>query len=216
MVIKGGVSELCPAVVRRASSSPCARAQALTIRLCRAIVRHTVDVEQPPGGMPRVATAADAATVARLLDAFNREFDTPTPGVAILTTRLETLLAGTQVVALLAGDPAVAVAVLTLRPNVWYAGPVALLDELYVAPELRGRGMGSALLAAAETITRRRGGELLEINVDGRDTDARRFYERHGYTNTEEGDDQPLLYYYRELGDVSQRDGESGVVTEDR
>ena len=85
----------------------------------------------------------------------------------MLTTRLGRLLAGGNVVALLAGDPAVAVALLTLRPNVWYDGPVALLDELYVAPEVRGRGLGSALLAAAEALTRQRGGELLEINVDG-------------------------------------------------
>jgi len=101
-------------------------------------------------------------------------------------------LAGGNVVALLAGDPAVAVALLTLRPNVWYDGPVALLDELYVAPEVRGRGLGSALLAAAEALTRQRGGELLEINVDGGDTGARRFYERHGYVNSEPGEDQPL------------------------
>ena len=47
---------------------------------------------------------------------------------------------------------------------------------------------------------RQRGGELLEINVDGDDTDARRFYERHGYVNSEPGEDQPLLYYYRERG----------------
>jgi len=38
------------------------------------------------------------------------------------------------VIALLAGEPPVAVALLTLRPNVWYEGQVALLDELYVAP----------------------------------------------------------------------------------
>jgi GNAT superfamily N-acetyltransferase len=161
----------------------------------------TVDMNQLPRALvPRLATAADAATVARLLDAFTREFDDETPGTAVLTRRLDRLLAGTQVFALLAGDPAVAVAVLTLRPNVWYAGPVALLDELYVVPEWRGRGLGSALLSAAETVTRERGGELLEINVDGGDTAARRFYQRHGYRNTEVGDDQPLLYYYRELG----------------
>lgn len=67
-------------------------------------------------------------------------------------------------------------ALLTLRPNVWYDGPVALLDELYVEPERRGRGLDSALLAAAEAVTRQRGGELIEINVHGDDTGARRFY----------------------------------------
>jgi hypothetical protein len=41
---------------------------------------------------------------------------------------------------------------------------------------------------------------MLEINVDGQDADARRFYERHGYTNTEPGQDEPMLYYYRRLG----------------
>jgi GNAT superfamily N-acetyltransferase len=161
-------------------------------------------MEQRPAVTPRVATVAEAATVAGLLDAFNREYGTPTPtpGPAVLATRLRRLLAGNEVIALLAGDPAVAVALLTLRPNVWYEGPVALLDELYVAPELRGRGVGSTLLMAAEAMTRERGGELLEINVDGDDIDARRFYERHGYTNTESGQDQPLFYYYRELTDA--------------
>jgi hypothetical protein len=52
-------------------------------------------------------------------------------------------------------------------------------------------------------MTRQRGRAVLEINVDGDDTDARRFYERRGYVNSEPGQDQPLLYYYRELGDVS-------------
>lgn len=149
---------------------------------------------------PRPAGPRDAETVARLLDAFNREFDTPTPGVSDLTRRLQSLLAGANVIALLSGEPAVAVALMTLRPNVWYAGPVALLDELYVVPELRGRGLGTALLQAAEGTARERGAELLEINVDGEDTGARRFYERHGYSNSEPGQSDQLLYYYRELG----------------
>jgi GNAT superfamily N-acetyltransferase len=148
---------------------------------------------------PRAATPSDAETVARLLDAFNREFDAPSPGPEVLTTRLQSLLAGGDVIAFLAGDPAVAVALLTLRPNVWYDGPIVLVDELYVVPEARGCGIGSELLVAVESLTRERGGELIEIAVDGADADAHRFYERHGYTATEAGQDQPSFYYHRSV-----------------
>jgi len=134
-----------------------------------------------------------------LLDAFNREYHAPTPGPDVLIARLHSLLAGSDVIAFLAGDPAVGLALLTLRPNVWYDGPVVLVDELYVAPEARGRGLGSALLAAVESLTRERGGRLIEIAVDGADTDAHRFYERHGYTSVEAGQDQPSFYYHRSV-----------------
>jgi GNAT superfamily N-acetyltransferase len=147
----------------------------------------------------RKATVANAAEVADLLDRFNREFDAPTPGAAVLGDRLEALLSTASVVALLAGDPAVGLALLTLRPNVWHAAPVALLDELYVVPVERGRGIGTSLLQAAERECSRHGSELLEINVDGEDADARRFYERHGYASHAPDQTQPQLYYYRDL-----------------
>jgi GNAT superfamily N-acetyltransferase len=148
-------------------------------------------------GDPRGATVDDSGAAAGLLDAFNREFGTPTPGRSVLKRRLGRLLGDPAMSILLSGDPPIAIAVLTLRPSVWYDGPVAVLDELYVEPARRRQGVGSKLLAAAEALTVSRGGQLLEINVDGNDTDARRFYERHGYTNTDAG--QLLLYYYREL-----------------
>jgi GNAT superfamily N-acetyltransferase len=162
---------------------------------------NTSGMEQEPQQTPRVATVAESRDVAELLDAFNQEYGTPTPGPTVLAERLERLLADGNVIALLAGDPAIGVALMTMRPNVWYDGPVALLDELFVMPGRRGRGLGSSLLRCAEIVARQRGAELLEVNVDGDDTDARRFYERHGYANHEPGEDQPLLYYYRELAD---------------
>ena len=155
------------------------------------------------GASARRAQVADAPVVAQLLDRFNREYDAPTPGPTVLTTRLEALLAGDNVFGMIVGEPAFGFALVTMRPNVWYDGPVGLLDELYVEPIHRNRGIGSTLLQAAEAQTRSLGGELLEINVDSPDTDARRFYARHGYVNHERGDDQPLLYYYRELVDRS-------------
>ncbi len=151
-------------------------------------------------GPVRQAAASDAVVVAELLDAFNREFDVPTPGADVLATRLERLLGGDEVVALLCGEPSAGVAVLSLRPNVWYDGPVATLDELYVRPGLRGRRFGHALLNAACELARARGAETIEINVDGDDVDARRFYEAHGFHNIEPGATEPMFYYYRSLG----------------
>jgi GNAT superfamily N-acetyltransferase len=147
----------------------------------------------------RRATAVDAAVVAELLDAFNREFDTPSPGPAVLAARLRQLLPGDDLVTLLSGEPAVGVAVLSFRPSVWYDGPVVTLDELYVRPDLRGQRFGHAMLQAACRLARERGAETLEINVDGEDTGARRFYEAHGFTNTEPEANEPMYYYYRDL-----------------
>lgn len=142
----------------------------------------------------------DAGAVAELLDRFNTEFETPTPGVAVLTHRLNQLLRGDRTFALLAGERAGGVALVSLRTNVWFDGPVALLDELYVVPDQRNRGIGTALLQAVEAECRQRGSALVEINVDGEDGAARRFYERHGYTNRESGQAEPGLYYHHELG----------------
>jgi GNAT superfamily N-acetyltransferase len=148
---------------------------------------------------PRLATVGDADEVAGLLHDFNVEFDTPTPGVEVLAKRLRVLLAGEETFALLAGRPSVAVALLTLRPNVWYEGPVALLDELYVVPALRGRGIGSRIIDLLLSTARQRSVSLVEINVDEGDIDAQRFYERHGFVATEPGSTERALYFFRDL-----------------
>lgn len=149
----------------------------------------------------RLAGAADATVVARLLHDFNEEYETPSPGVEVLADRLRSLLEGEETFAVLAGEPAVGVALVTTRPNVWYDGPVALLDELYVRPHLRSRGIGARLLASMEAEAARRRVALVEINVDEPDEDARRFYERHGYSGIEPDTGERALYYWRELGD---------------
>jgi GNAT superfamily N-acetyltransferase len=145
-----------------------------------------------------VEDAADVAAVAALLDDFNTEFATATPGPEVLARRLRTLLAGDDLVALLHGDPPDALALVSFRPNVWFDAPVALLDELYVRPDLRGHRIGHALLEAVEALAAERGGRLVEINVDGEDVDARRFYAAHGYVHIEPGNTEPSYYYVKE------------------
>ncbi len=54
------------------------------------------------------------------------------------------------------------------------------LERLYVLPEARGSGAGSALFTAVAEEARRHGHGQLEIWSDKRFTDAHRLYERHG------------------------------------
>jgi GNAT superfamily N-acetyltransferase len=148
----------------------------------------------------RVAAPGDAGELATLLHDFNTEFDTPSPGPAVLEPRLRSLLASDSTVALLAGSPAEGCALVTLRPNVWFDGPVALLDELYVVPDRRGEGIGTALVELLFEVAADRDVELIEINVDESDVDAQRFYERHGFSGIEPDTGERAFYFSLEPG----------------
>ena len=148
----------------------------------------------------RVCSAAEAEMAAQLLHDFNTEFDTPTPPVAELTERLERLVGRDDLEVLLAGEPAVGVSVTTFRPSIWDDGPVALLEELYVRPHLRSRGIGGALLTAAVEAARGRSVRYVEINVDEGDVDAQRFYRAHGFTEIEYPETgERAFYFHRDL-----------------
>lgn len=152
---------------------------------------------------PIVTTAGPehAAVLGRMLHDFNREFDTETPPTEVLAGRFEGLLRREDQLALLTGTPEepTGFAYLTLRLSPYYDGPVALLEELYVVPDLRDRGLGTALLSTAMQLVRERGSEEMQINVDEVDTDTRRFYERHGFVNVEPGQDYRMLFYTQQL-----------------
>lgn len=138
--------------------------------------------------------------MAQLLHDFNTEFDVPSPGTAVLAERLRRLLPSAQLFAVLGGRPAVAVAVVTLRPNVWYDGVVATLDELYVVPRLRRRGIGTAVLDFVVQEASASGVEAIEINVDEGDVDAQRFYQRHGFSSAEPETQERAFCFFRQLG----------------
>lgn len=153
------------------------------------------------GRTVRLATPADAAVVGRLLFDFNTEFDTPTPSADEFARRFSDLLPRDDVLVVLAedGGTATGFGYLTLRPTPYGEGPLAQLEELYVVPALRDGGIGTALLTRAVDEVLARDAIEVHINVDEVDTDTRRFYERHGFTNIEPGEDYRMLCYLREL-----------------
>lgn len=148
----------------------------------------------------RRAAAEDAAEVARLLHDFNTEFSEPTPGVPALTERAQRMLGEGELTVLLAGEGPDGIAQLRFLDSIWTGAPSCYLEELYVAPAKRGRGMGRALLEAAMATARDAGATHIDLNTGETDTAARRLYESTGFTNREGGEDGPrMLYYERDL-----------------
>jgi aminoglycoside 6'-N-acetyltransferase len=64
-----------------------------------------------------------------------------------------------------------------------------------VAPEWRGRGVGTALLLAAEEWARGQGVERMVLDLDAANEGALRLYERHGYTVHALEMDKPIEPY---------------------
>jgi ribosomal protein S18 acetylase RimI-like enzyme len=57
-----------------------------------------------------------------------------------------------------------------------------LLDMLYVKPEARGQGLGTELIRAAAAHAKEQGAEMLALEVQERNADARRLYDKLGFT----------------------------------
>ena len=148
----------------------------------------------------RRATPRDAADVARLLHDFNTEFDEPTPTVEVLTERVRELIAGGVIVVLLAGDGPDGLAQFRFLRSVWSEGLDLYLEELYVVPDQRGKGVGRVLLEATIAAGREAGATHIDLNTGETDTAARALYESVGFTNREGNEDGPsMLYYERDL-----------------
>lgn len=150
--------------------------------------------------MIRRAGVAEAATAARLLREFNLEYDEPTPPLGELTEILRPLIASGEATVLLAGEGPDGIAVLRLRPALSARGLEAYLQELYVRPPRRRRGLGRGLLEAAMEAAREAGAVGIDLNTGETDSEARALYESAGFTNREGSPDGPaMLFYEREL-----------------
>ena len=148
----------------------------------------------------RRATPGDAPQVARLLHDFQEEYAEPSPGIETLEERYAELIRNKEMIVLLIGEGPDGFAQLRFRPWVYSARLHSYLEELYVVPDLRGNGLGRALLEAAMETARGEGAEQMELGTSEDDTAARGLYESAGFTNREGKPDGPvMLFYEREL-----------------
>ena len=89
---------------------------------------------------------------------------------------------------------------------------LAILWDIRVAPDARGRGVGSALFAAVEAWSAARGARHLKVETQNVNVPACRFYARHGcvlgainrFAYPELPDETQLLWY-KELARTSTR-----------
>ena len=64
--------------------------------------------------------------------------------------------------------------------STWTGRPGAYVQDLYVAPTMRGSGVGEALLKRLAAIARSRGWVYVRLSVDAGNAAAQTFYERVG------------------------------------
>ena len=77
--------------------------------------------------------------------------------------------------------------VIVMRHFQHAGGLCAELESVHVREDRRGRGIGGALLQAAEVLARERGCYRVQLTSNLARADAHRFYEAHGFRPTHRG-----------------------------
>jgi ribosomal protein S18 acetylase RimI-like enzyme len=136
--------------------------------------------------------AADAATLLAMARAFHAEDGHP------LATSSETAVlrvaAGEEALARAwivrhtpgtgAGTEAVGYLILTLGYSVEYGGQDGFIDDFYLKPEVRGRGIGERLLAFAIEQAEALGINTLHLEAEVGNVRAHRLYQAAGFEET--------------------------------
>jgi GNAT superfamily N-acetyltransferase len=129
------------------------------------------------------ATAEDCAACARLLAGQLDEHQIQAP-LERLQAVLDRLVKNPERgFVLVARDAAeiVGLAYVAVILSVEHCGPVAWLEELYVAPEGRNRGVGTALLQGVIERSRQDGIEAIDLEIDEGHDRVASLYERFGF-----------------------------------
>ena len=153
----------------------------------------------------RLADESDVPAILRLMGNLYREDGVVRLEVPAAEHALRGLLAepgaGLVWVAEQGGEPVGYLAV-TFGYSLEYHGPDAFIDEIYVAPAHRGRGVGRAAIALAEGACRARGIGALHLEVERANVRAEALYRRAGFR---EGDRRLMT---RRLAEAAAPGGE--------
>ena len=131
----------------------------------------------------RPASLADMDQVTALLSAQFDEhrIDTPPADIARALDGLLRRPERARVLVATEDDRIVGVAALSFAWPLEHARRAAWLEELYVTPSRRGRGLGRALLNAACDVVAETGGVAIDLEVDAAHRRAADLYRREGF-----------------------------------
>jgi len=133
----------------------------------------------------------EAETVGRLLVAFRDHWGQDWPSANALLAGVERLMEGYEADYLLAcpdeDSPPAGVCQLRYRFGIWRAAPDCWLEDLYVEPAARRRGVGAALVQATLERARERGCRRIELDSNETNTAALGLYARFGFSDRSKG-----------------------------
>jgi GNAT superfamily N-acetyltransferase len=131
------------------------------------------------------ATAADIPALSELLSALFAQEAEYAPDAAAQARGLARIIANPDlgVILLARGDGGVAGMVnLLFTMSTALGEPVALLEDMVVAADARGNGVGTQLLTTAIACARERGCRRITLLTDRANATAQRFYARQGFS----------------------------------
>lgn len=137
----------------------------------------------PDGLAIGAASAAEADAVSALLVRQLAEHDLPADPARVARA-VAGILADERTGFLLVarhGAQVVGVAYVAMIWSLEHGGPSSWLEELYVLPDRRGRGVGAALVRASLAAARGRGCLMMDLEVTEDHARAARLYEREGF-----------------------------------
>ena len=135
----------------------------------------------------RMATRDDVPTLVNLMQEFYAEAGfslSANAGAGAFRTLLENPMLG-EVWLAGADDIIVGYLVLTLGYSMEFGGQRGFVDDFFVRPAARGKGLGAATLAAVKQHCIDRGVRALLVETGLKGHPARRLYERAGFKESE-------------------------------